>query len=101
MWLFIFWPINILGCITLIAGSAKFGNFLSEKYFNGNEAITIVSSLIGIFLAYRLSKYTHIWGEKHMTDIENPDPITTIIDKFGLSFAVPILFIYLMVWIFS
>lgn len=79
----------------------RFGIYISRNFFNGLEIIILFTTLIGFFLAYRLSKYTHIWGEKHMADVENQDPITKIIDKLGLSIAVPILFIYLMIWIFS
>ena len=101
MWLFIFWPFNIIGCITLIVGSFKFGSYLSVNYFDNAEFIIFISSALGLFLAYRLSKYTHIWGEAHKLDIDNLDPVSKILDLLGLSVFVPFLFIYLVIWVLS
>jgi len=101
MWLFSFGFINIIGCITLVFGSVKFGSYLGSYYFNDSEAIGIISFIVGCFLAYRLSKYTHIWGESHMVDDQKIDPLSKILDRLGLSFLVPILFIYIVIWVVS
>ena len=57
-----FWPANVLACIGVIVGTPKLGiSFISDKFDFQGDAVEIIFFVIGCFVAYQITKLTHIY----------------------------------------
>ena len=115
-----FWPFNVLACIGVIVGSLKLGSFISDKFDFQGDAVEIIFFVIGCFVAYQITKLTHIypWSGEGDDDIKKTNEknkgkekdslgkkivgiFYDITDSLGISFLIPFALIFLVIWIIT
>ncbi len=113
MFVLVFWPFNIIACIAAIAGVPKLIGYICTKLNIVSDLITPVSIILGIFIAYQISKLTHIWPWSDFAEKDKEKEkkiekkhkwifgIDSILDNLGIAFLAPFALIFLLVWIIS